>query len=137
MDGERVILRASGIQTRSLNQGFIMESKDLVPQDASLARTALMSGTIQGTYVRRRDRKAYSYKLSWSSTSRDVSWSATIEGLEGPSGTLDVAVGTTASALEQMVRSAAHATLEGATEGPTAPLATLRAALLRSRSLDS
>jgi len=121
-----------------------MESKDPVPQHAAAAPAALMSGTIQGTYVRRRDRKAYSYTLSWRSTAFDVSWTATVEGREGahvvvfrPSGTLDVAVGTTAPALEQMVRSAAHATIERAPEGAAGRLATLRAALLRSRSVDA
>jgi len=121
-----------------------MESKDLVPPAASAAAPVLMSGTIQGTYVRRRDRKIYSYTLSWRSTALEVSWSATIEGREGahpvvfrPSGSLDAAVGTTAPAMEQMVRSAAHAVIERAPEGAAGRLATLRAALLRSRSSDS
>lgn len=100
---------------------------------------ALMSGTIQGTYMRRKDRKAFAYTLSWRRTLADLTWSATVEAREGPgsvtsqtSGTFDVRVGITPAELEQMARSAAHAAIERGTEGPKGRLAVLRAALRRS-----
>ena len=98
------------------------------------------SGTIRGTYMRRKDRKAYSYTLSWTRTLGDLAWSATVEGREGSvisqrSGTCDVWVGITPAQLEQMARSAAHAAIESAAAVPSGPkgrLAILRAALRRT-----
>src|SRR5512138_3637956 len=102
------------------------------------SEAALASGTIRGTYMRRTDRKVYSYTLIWTSTSRDLTWSATVEAREGaglvisrPSGTCGVAAGITPPELEQMARSAAHAILERAVEAPRGRLALLRAALRR------
>ena len=99
------------------------------------------SGTIRGTYMRRKDRKAYSYTLSWTRTLGDLAWSATVEGREGsvisrPSGTCDVSVGITPPELEQMARSAAHAAIERGTEGASGRLAMLKAALRRSSPPD-
>jgi hypothetical protein len=113
-----------------------MEPDDKVARGAFTARAALISGTIRGAYMRRRDRKTFSYTLTWASRAAVLTWSAIVEGRDNAgfsrtSGTHDVAPGITPPELEQMARSAAHAAIEKGAEGPRGRLAVLRAALRR------